>query len=428
MPATRQALLTSIALSIGVVGCSNQASLSADVHTDLVPGAEFDEVLLTTPSATFVHPATSDDWLAGVRVGPATCPDGAQPIGVELRLGGRSVVARNVRTNVHGTTVVPIWLLRACAEVSCPPDGDPAATECVDGHCVRPDCEPGMPGCSVPACTIASECDPATVACVRAACRELHCVLEPVAGVCGAGEWCDPAVGCAPLPTDGGTGFDGGRPDGGPDAPTCTTPCDDDDLCTYDDCMVSGNCVGTEISCEDDECLDRRCNGTSTCTLDPRAGRACTSDGNICTEDECDDTGVCAHVPIDDPPTAGPPTCSVGRCCGGVCVNRAVDLENCGGCGIVCGAGLECTFGDCTCDGGPLCTGAEVCCGQGGCVDLMTDDRNCGVCDRRCVNRMGDCNAGVCACGTEAPCTSGMECCRCTTMPSTCVPVGTCTC
>ena len=75
-----------------------------------------------------------------------------------------------------------------------------------------------------------------------------------------------------------------------------TSPCDDGDLCTlFEKCDGNGVCVGTPVSCTDND----RCNGEEICN--PATG-ACMpgtppdcNDGNVCTADSCDPVAGCLH-------------------------------------------------------------------------------------------------------------------------------------
>lgn len=58
-------------------------------------------------------------------------------------------------------------------------------------------------------------------------------------------------------------------------------PCDDGDLCTYDDaCDGNASCSGTTVACVDDACVDRSCNGTSSCTETPLGTQIYEVDAN----------------------------------------------------------------------------------------------------------------------------------------------------
>ena len=83
--------------------------------------------------------------------------------------------------------------------------------------------------------------------------------------------------------------------------------------------------------------------------------------------------------------------------------NLATDSNNCGACGLTCGAGLRCCAGHCvntttsndhcsTC--GNSCTG-KTCCNSS-CVDRTSDPNNCGTCGNICSGLLKGCTNGVC--------------------------------
>ena len=75
--------------------------------------------------------------------------------------------------------------------------------------------------------------------------------------------------------------------------------------------------------------------------------------------------------------------------CSGTCVDTTSDSNNCGACGVVCGANQHCSNSSCTCN-----SGLTMCSGQ--CVNLTSDANNCGSCSHVCPS--GDtCVSSSCA-------------------------------
>lgn len=104
---------------------------------------------------------------------------------------------------------------------------------------------------------------------------------------------------------------------------------------TYSVCG-DGTIEGAE-TCDDSNASNGDC-CSSTCQLDS-IGTACTSDSDICTDDECDGAGTCTHdfntAPCDDgDPCTSTDTCTIGVCVGtGFCLDRfkcyqGKDLKN----------------------------------------------------------------------------------------------------
>lgn len=185
------------------------------------------------------------------------------------------------------------------------------------------------------------------------------------------------------------------------------TPCDDADACTgTSSCDGAGACVGSDsVSCQDppSSCFEASgsCDPSSgTCSYDMRpVGSAC-EDGNACTvDDTCAADGTCTPgdecpIPDDEPCTTA--SCEDGacvygalsdgsscggatslRCCGGTCVDISTDEANCGACGLACDPALECesvavttgcasapadVSGRCRCTGfNSQCPGGQIC-------------------------------------------------------------------
>jgi hypothetical protein len=135
-------------------------------------------------------------------------------------------------------------------------------------------------------------------------------------------------------------------------------------LCPADRKKANGSACSTDgNSCTADICQNGQC------THPAKPDREeCDDDGNACTLDICL-SGVCTHRPFPDGAV-----CPDGSCCGGQCLNTQTDEANCGACGVACLTG-------------------ESCCG-GKCVDLLRDRANCGSCGKRC--RKGTCLKGHC--------------------------------
>ncbi len=162
---------------------------------------------------------------------------------------------------------------------------------------------------------------------------------------------------------------------------TIFTPAGEECRPAYGECDLAEVCTGNSLACPTDR---KRPNGSACssdgnpCTNDicqngecvhvPNTA-ACTDDGNTCTNDVCAG-GICTHPAKQDGDD-----CPEGSCCGGQCVNTNTDAAHCGGCDIVCAAGTSCCAGKC--------------------VNLKRDKRNCGRCGKRC-RRGKRCKGGRC--------------------------------
>ena len=107
-------------------------------------------------------------------------------------------------------------------------------------------------------------------------------------------------------------------------------------------------------------------------------------------------------------PTPVPPrqeSCLPGLTrCGGACVDVLSDVRNCGVCQLACSAGAACIGGSCICppDRATSCNGV--------CVDLGSDRNNCGRCASVCESGLvaAECRGGACV---RADCAVGLEYC-----------------
>jgi cysteine-rich repeat protein len=219
-------------------------------------------------------------------------------------------------------------------------------------------------------------------------------------GIVTAGEACD----------------DGNLTDGDCCSSTCTpapdnTPCDDGLFCNGTDTCVSGACaVHTGNPCTGGAECNNFCNEASDTCLAP-SGTPCTDDGNVCTDDQCDGMGTCAHpanffVPCDD----GVFCDGADFCSGGSCSFHEGDPCLFNECATTCdetAAACDPDAAGTTCfDDGNVCT-TDQCDGAGTCTHPpgpsgvpCPDDGNI------CTTDQCD-GAGVCA---HPPGPSGVTC------------------
>jgi hypothetical protein len=177
------------------------------------------------------------------------------------------------------------------------------------------------------------------------------------------------------------------------------------------------NCVGCGLECDPE--LASRCgriaDGPVEClcgaTRECRAGEACAANaagvlqcvnlnfdpmncgalGNACAADETCTMGVCGCGSTGVRCGDGQGCCASAGGGAPMCIDISSDPMNCGGCGVVCGAGFVCGGGECRCGGvdGPVCNPGSgpsdlgnLCC-DGACVPR--DNANCTACGVGCA-------------------------------------------
>ena len=123
--------------------------------------------------------------------------------------------------------------------------------------------------------------------------------------------------------------------------------------------------------------------------------RNCSACGLACGTDEVCSSALCV-------PAGGGGGCVTGlTSCGPTCANLQTDSLNCGACGVVCAAGETCQQGACTATTtnapAPVCDAGLTDCG-GSCVDLSSDNNNCGACGANCAGGGGTCVGGTLVC------------------------------
>lgn len=221
-------------------------------------------------------------------------------------------------------------------------------------------------------------------------------------------------------------------------------PCNDGQLCTYNDTCTAGSCAGTAITCTSDDCNTRSCNGTSSCSVSSLNGTTC-DDGQPCTVNDTCTSGTCVGTPTGSCSTqrpngsacTGASQCASGLCVDEVCCNssctgqcQACNLPNSKGtCTAVTGqpvAPRTACAGDGTscsgkCNGGATsCTfpPASTVCRTAGCTnDVATLAANCdgkGTCPTAATQKCAPyvCGPTQCdgACTVTAECNPGFYC------------------
>jgi hypothetical protein len=197
----------------------------------------------------------------------------------------------------------------------------------------------------------------------------------------------------------GGDGDGGGGSDGGACTSMCSGKCAD--LKTDSaNCGKCGTVCPTGATCVQGSC---QCTATDS-------GSAQTKCGSACVDTKTDNTncGKCGTLCGNDAGAVlggGTWACLNGTCgitcpmnkteCGGACVDMKTDNDNCGSCSNACVAMTEqCTQGLCCKLGQTVCGGADG--GAPVCTDTQFDPMNCGICGKTCGMGTPACVAGVC--------------------------------
>jgi hypothetical protein len=452
-----------------LVGCvSSPRTLTIDVQTDLV--AEYEMGSLAVDLVEGAAPAGSASAARTFRVAPRVAEaesyrrgrrvgefDGLAPGTYTVRAvarrppapglpidGGEVLVERRVVVLVDGDRVVRVVLGADCAALGCPMPGDgDARTQCLNGRCVDPRCDPSRPDATGLCCT-GRDCgttalceapeDCTVAACATPDCVEGACIAAERLGACAAGAYCDRTLGtCVPVP---GAPVDAGLPDAGvpdastpdagmPDAlvtldafvapsPDAAAPPPDAFRCPPEICGngTDDDCDG-RVDCRDTDCAGTRCDDGNACThtdvcTGMATGPACAGTAIVCASTDCttrtcNGTASCTETPRSGSCTDDGNVCTNDVCAGGVCTHPPV-----AGTVFCADDGNPCSFD--LCDAG-VCTHPRGfdgwACGVGGrccnntCVDVSSDPTNCGVCGIRCP---GSCTGGVCPSASSSAC------------------------
>jgi len=410
-------------LAIGLAGCDGDAVLVVSLRTDYVVGLEVDRATTVVGDGLATESIAldpSDDLIAGRRIAELSVPAGRRRITVELSGPGGFVARRVLALDVQTAAAVTAVITRSCAGVACPSASDAAATECLGGVCVSPECTPETPeSCPEDQCEVDGDCAGGGPACTSPACFGGACGLRVDPGVCEPGV-CDPVEGCvgAPPPdagTDAGVVMDAGPPPvdaGSPCAQGCPGSCRGE-ICVLDGSPGQTVCpagLDCELACDGfGACDSRLVCGDGVCVVHCGGGNACA--GGV----DCGRASRC-EVTCD-----GPNACRLGaiECGTGACDVRCESDQSCTE--VACGPGgsLVSCVGTGAC---PQVTCNEArgrltlsCTGFGSCADVDCAGQECDIdcADNTCmsVDCAGACDCDVtCAptgCGFGATCSPG---------------------
>jgi hypothetical protein len=201
---------------------------------------------------------------------------------------------------------------------------------------------------------------------------------------CESGELCVAQV-CMPVarPTDTGVRVDASMP--GRDAGMMTGACSPS-------CNASQQCCGTT-------CVNRM--GTTPADSSFSNCRGCGIACDPMVADRCGASGCMCGTSLA---CTGDRRCGLNAMGSRGCIDFTTDEANCGGPGIACLAGETCTDSMCACGAtGGRCMAPTVCLGAGAtatCVDLTTDEMNCGMAGNVC-GAGETCVASACHCGAD---------------------------
>jgi cysteine-rich repeat protein len=208
--------------------------------------------------------------------------------------------------------------------------------------------------------------------------------------------------------------------------PANTATCDDGVFCNGADTCSGGTCsVHAGDPCAAGSECNRTCSEASRACA-AAAGVPCSSDGNVCTTDQCNGAGACVHTPNNAPCDDllfcnGADTCAGGTCsvhAGNPCVGGGECNASCSENPRTCAApaGTACS------SDGNVCT-SDTCNGAGQCVHPP----NAAPCDDGVFcNGADTCSGGTCSVHAGDPCAAGAACHRtCTEATHSCLsPAG----
>ena len=211
--------------------------------------------------------------------------------------------------------------------------------------------------------------------------------------------------------------------------PCAAGSCDPYKGCVYEYASLDGVSCGVQVINDNGTCfLNNTCDGLGSCQPDASASTIDCSDDVMCTQDLCDGTGQCQHIPLNSNCPANPSPCSYYECSlvSGCQLKHVIN-------GTGCSDGHACTTDD-HCESG-ICVGTaqdvlcpnnsechvKLCVPQNsladaeGCINAFTIDVPCPSFDTECLvdgtcNGYGECvnhtDIGLAKCEDYNSCTT----------------------
>jgi MYXO-CTERM domain-containing protein len=215
---------------------------------------------------------------------------------------------------------------------------------------------------------------------------------------CNAGD-CDACSMAAGAPSDGACAPLTGN--------ACAGPCIQGGNC------MAGVCMGTPVICiAPDACTDAYCDGTNQCAYSPKADSTPCDDGNVCTQNDTCQSGICKPGSATTCPALDachlPGTCNPQTGCSSPAQPDGTKCDDANACtggdtcqnGICAGAPIDCPWID-ACHPGVCDPTTGLCsnlpdpnCGQGGpsvpggSVQVCSDDTGCPLDHPHCVDHV----------------------------------------
>ncbi|MFK7988847.1 MAG: GLUG motif-containing protein [Sandaracinaceae bacterium] len=201
--------------SLLLVACDPGFALLLDVRSDLVPDIEVDaaRVELRTADGTLERLVAFErdtPLLEGVRLAEFEGLEGGEILAQVFLQQGDQVVAQRAVVNVlENDQLITVLITRDCRDVEC---GEPSSATCLGGRCGSSECTPQTPENCEPECVGDADCEGGSP-CSAPVCVTGLCVEAPDGDACVEGEYCDPDIGCRPLPEMDPCLTDRGNPD-----------------------------------------------------------------------------------------------------------------------------------------------------------------------------------------------------------------------